>query len=148
MERSPSTVLFVVAVLINAMALVVSTNTRVRDYLRTPSRPWWWALLRRAFGAWLVGAALGVAVASLIVGLGSNAFARLRHRPASLILIPGLAVLVPGALGLRGVSEFLRTASGGVDVLISVIVIAAGIVVGLMIADATLPPRRGRAFFD
>ena len=146
-ERSPGAITFVVAVLINAMALVVSTNTRVRDYPYTLAAVVV-AIVGARFGAWLVGAALGVAVASLIVGLGSNAFARLRHRPAALTLIPGLAVLVPGALGLRGVSEFLRTASGGVHLLISVVTIAAGIVVGLMIADATLPPRSGHTFTD
>ena len=42
----------------------------------------------------------------------------------------------------------LRTASGGVHLLISVVTIAAGIVVGLMIADATLPPRSGHTFTD
>jgi uncharacterized membrane protein YjjP (DUF1212 family) len=146
-ERSPGTMTIVAAILINAVALVVATNTRVRDYPYTLAAVVV-AFLGARFGAWLVGAALGVTVASLLVGLGSNAFARLRHRPASLTLIPGLAVLVPGALGLRGVSEFLRTASGGVAVLVSVLTIAAGIVVGLMIADATLPPRRGRTFVD
>lgn len=146
-ERSPGTVIFVAAVLINAMALVISTNTPVRDYPYTLAAVAV-AIVGARFGAWLVGAALGVTVASLIIGLGGNAFARLRHRPAALILIPGMAVLVPGALGLRGVSEFLRTATGGMDVLIRVVTIAAGIVVGLMIADATLPARPSHESFD
>ena len=56
-------------------------------------------------------------------------------------LVPGLAVLVPGALGFRGVSVFLRSATGSLQILAAVLVIAAGLVVGLLVADATLPPR-------
>ncbi len=128
------------AAALSTVALLIATNARVRDA---------WlvgvsvivALAGSRFGAWLVGATLGVSIASLVVGLWSNAYARLAHRPAVIALMPGLAVLVPGALGYRGVSAFLRGATGGLEVLGAVLVIAAGLVVGLLVADATLTPR-------
>jgi len=136
----PSTVVVIVAVVATAVALHVSANARTRDWPLTLGAVVV-ALAGARFGAWLFGATLGVVVASFALGLCANGYARLSRRPAALVLIPGLAVLVPGALGLRGVSEFLRTAAGGVNVLVGVVIIAAGLVVGLLVADALLPAR-------
>jgi uncharacterized membrane protein YjjB (DUF3815 family) len=83
-------------------------------------------------------------VASLLLALGSNFYARRSKRPAAVPLVPGLAVLVPGALGFRGVSVFLRSATGSLQILAAVLVIAAGLVVGLLMADAALPPHPTR----
>ena len=132
--------MLVAAAALATVALLIATNSRVADaWLIAVSVAV--ALIGGRFGAWLVGATLGVAVASLIVGLWSNGYARLARRPAALALIPGLAVLVPGSLGYRGISAFLRQATGGLDVLGAVLVIAAGLVVGLLVADATLAAR-------
>lgn len=132
--------MLVAAAALSTVALLIATNSRVGDlWLIAVSVGI--ALVGGRFGAWLVGATLGVAVASLIVGLWSNGYARLARRPAALALIPGLAVLVPGSLGFRGISSFLRQATGGLEVLGAVLVIAAGLVVGLLVADATLAPR-------
>jgi uncharacterized membrane protein YjjP (DUF1212 family) len=140
---APTTaVMLAVAAALSTIALLIATNARVQDaWLIAVSVGI--AVIGGRFGAWLVGATLGVAVASLIVGLWSNGYARLSRRPAALALIPGLAVLVPGALGYRGISAFLQQATGGLEVLGAVLVIAAGLVVGLHVADATLAPRAG-----
>ena len=142
-----TTAAFVVAVAATGLASLIFTNSRTRDWPIVFAGVIV-ALLGARFGAWLVGASLGVAIASLALGLSANVYARLSHRPAALLLIPGLAVLVPGALGLRGVGEFLRTASGGLNVLTSVVIIAAGLVVGLLMADAALPPHRAHGPLD
>ena len=129
------TALVVVAL---AIGLAVTMNAQVRDVfvvLGAVVIAVWGARL----GAYAVGPTLGVSVASLLVGLSSNLYARLSDRPAALALAPGIAVLVPGALGFQGMSAFLRHATGSVQTLSSVLVIAVGIVVGLLIADATLP---------
>jgi uncharacterized membrane protein YjjP (DUF1212 family) len=139
-DSHASTVAVFVAVAATAVSLHVSTNARTRDWPLTLGAVAI-ALAGARFGAWLFGATLGVVVASFLLGLCANGYARLSRRPPALVLIPGLAVLVPGALGLRGVGEFLRTAAGGVNVLIAVVIIAAGLVVGLLVADALLPAR-------
>lgn len=138
-EDGASLATLVVAVLANVAALTVATNSRRRDVGLVLASVVL-ALLGARLGAWMVGPTLGVAVAALILGLGGNLYARLTGLPAALALIPGLAVLVPGALGLRGVGDFLRTAGGGVNILQGVLVIAAGLVGGLVVADAALPP--------
>jgi uncharacterized membrane protein YjjP (DUF1212 family) len=128
------------AVVASSGALLVVTNSRPRDI---------WVVLCAVvvavygarFGAWLLGPTVGVVVASLLLGLGSNLYARLTSRPAAVPLVPGLAALVPGALGFRGISAFLRSATGSLEILAAVLVIAAGLVVGLLVADATLPAR-------
>jgi hypothetical protein len=51
---------------------------------------------------------------------------------------------VPGALGFRGVSVLLRSSTGSLQILAAVLVIAAGLVVGLLVADAALPPHPPR----
>jgi uncharacterized membrane protein YjjP (DUF1212 family) len=136
----PGQWLTALAVVASAAALLVVTNSRPRDI--------WVVLCAVAVavygarvGAWLLGPTVGVVVASLILGLGSNLYARLTSRPAAVPLVPGLAALVPGALGFRGISAFLRSATGSVEILAAVLVIAAGLVVGLLVADATLPAR-------
>lgn len=132
--------MLVVATVLAMVALLIGTNSRVRDvWLVAASVAI--ALIGARLGASLLGATIGVTLASLVVGLWSNGFARLTRRPATLALMPGLAVLVPGALGYRGISDFLRTSTGGLEVLGAVLVIAAGLVVGLLVADATLAPR-------
>jgi uncharacterized membrane protein YjjP (DUF1212 family) len=136
----PGQWLTALAVVGSAGALLVVTNSRPRDI--------WVVLCAVAVavygarvGAWLVGPTVGVVVASLLLGLGSNLYARLTNRPAAVPLVPGLAALVPGALGFRGISAFLRSATGSMEILAAVLVIAAGLVVGLLVADATLPAR-------
>ena len=133
-----------VAAALSSVALLIATNSR-------PSDVWLVvisvviALVGARFGAWLLGATFGVALASLAVGLWSNAYARVARRPAALAMLPGLAVLVPGSLGQRGVSAALMGATAGVELLVAALVIAAGLVVGLLVADATLPPAAGGA---
>ncbi len=131
------------AVVASSAALLVVTNSRPRDI--------WVVLCAVAVavygarvGAWLLGPTVGVVLASLLLGLGSNLYARLTSRPAAVPLVPGLAALVPGALGFRGISAFLRSATGSLEILAAVLVIAAGLVVGLLVADATFPVRRER----
>ena len=142
-HNHPALPITAVAVLAGSLALMIATNAAPRDF---------WPMLAAVaialsgarLGVWLFGPLLGVAVASLILGLASNLWARLSRRPAAVPLVPGLVVLVPGALGFRGVSGFLNDATGSLEILAAVMVISAGLVVGLLVADATLPPRTSR----
>ena len=142
-HAAPYAWLTALAVAGSTAALMVTTNSRPRDVWVVAAAVAG-AVLGARFGAWLLGPTVGVAVASLMVGLGSNLYARLARRPVAVALVPGLAVLVPGALGFRGVSVFLRSATGSLQILAGVLVIAAGLVVGLLVADAALPPQSPR----
>lgn len=142
-HTTPHAWLTVLAVAGSTAALMVTTNSRPRDVWVVAAAVTG-AVVGARLGAWLLGPTFGVVVASLLLALGSNLYARRARRPAAVPLVPGLAVLVPGALGFRGVSVFLRSATGSLQILAAVLVIAAGLVVGLLVADAAVPPHPPR----
>jgi uncharacterized membrane protein YjjP (DUF1212 family) len=99
------------------------------------------------FTATLFGARYGVEVGSflgaLVVGSGSNLFARLRDRPALVPLAPGMILLVPGSLGYRSLSALLnRQTVEGIEFAFGMIVVAISLVGGLLASSALVPPKR------
>ncbi len=94
-------------------------------------------------GAELLGPELGAFLGAVLVGVGSNLFARLRDRPAAVAQLPGLMLLVPGSIGFRGVSSFLaQDAVTGVQSAFTMALVAIALVTGLLLANVLLPPRR------
>lgn len=94
-------------------------------------------------GAVLLGPELGAFVGAVLVGAGSNLFARLRDRPAAIAQLPGLMLLVPGSIGFRGVSSFLaHDALSGVQAAFTMALVAVALVTGLLLANVLLPPKR------
>ncbi len=107
-----------------------------------------WILLSTciAFGTVkLAGAYLGplaaVWTAALVVGTFSNLFSRYLNRPAAIVLMPGILLLVPGSLGFGGLTEIMINDDmpGGVKIVSSMMLIAVSIVAGLLIANAIFP---------
>ena len=87
--------------------------------------------------------------AALAVGLFSNLFARYRNRPAAIMLMPGLLLLVPGSLGFFGLSQIMINddMAGGIKVVSTMMLIAVSIVAGLLIANAVFPvENRNKSF--
>ena len=80
---------------------------------------------------------------ALALSLGANLWARLTRRPAQIFLMPGLLLLVPGALSFRSLDTLLSgDAVSGVSSGADVLLIAGGIVMGLLVANVALPPRK------
>lgn len=95
------------------------------------------------FGASLFGPELGACIGSFMVAAGSNAYARIRNRPALVLLTPGILLLVPGSLGFRSLSSLMeRDVVLGIDTAFSMILVAVSLVAGLLVANATVSPRR------
>ena len=83
------------------------------------------------------------AIAGLILGAGSNLFARTFKRPASITLLPGLLLLVPGSFGfialdLMGKQNLFE----GISTFFEMFVIAMGLVSGLLLGNIVITPRR------
>jgi uncharacterized membrane protein YjjB (DUF3815 family) len=94
-------------------------------------------------GALAFGAELGVFVGALTVGVTSNILARLRDRPTTITLVPGLLILVPGSIGYRSLSSLLdREVVLGVETAFRMILIAMALVAGLLASNVVAPPRR------
>ncbi len=96
----------------------------------------------RAGGAWL-GGQMGVLIGALALGVMSNAYARWLDRPAQVVQVPAVLLLVPGSMGFRAMSSLLdKDTLSGVETLFAMFVVAIAIVAGLLVANAVVSPRR------
>lgn len=101
------------------------------------------ALLGGRLGALLLGPQLGALLGAALVGVGGNLFARLRRRPAAVVQMPGLILLVPGSIGFRGVSSMLaQDTVTGIQAVFTMALVAISLVTGLLIANVLVPPKR------
>ncbi len=132
----------VLALVLTGLALTVLFRARPRDagwIVAAGALAFWGA----RGGAVLLGPELGVAVGALLLGLAANLHARLLDRPAAVLLVPGLMLLVPGSIGFRSVSLLAQhDVVVGVETAFTAVMVAVALVAGLLLANALLPPRR------
>ncbi|MDB4884286.1 MAG: hypothetical protein JWL95_3052 [Gemmatimonadetes bacterium] len=95
-------------------------------------------------GAAKLGVELGMFVAAFAVALASSAFERWRRRPAPVVLVPGILLLVPGSIGYQSMASLMeRDTLAGIDTAFTMILTAVSLVAGLLIAGVVAPePRR------
>ena len=87
-------------------------------------------------GSRTVGPALGAFVGAVVVGLVAHLNARIRKRPVWLVTIPGVLVLVPGSVGYRSLLNLVdRDVTTSIETGFAMVLTAAGIVFGLLLAD-------------
>ena len=78
------------------------------------------------------------------LGVVGNSFARLLKRPAAVMLVPGMILLVPGSIGFGSLAKFIeQDIISGVEAAFNVALVAVALVIGLLIANVLLPPKRG-----
>src|SRR5690606_2588322 len=103
------------ALLVAALAFVVLFQAERRDLpviVLAAAIAWGGARL----GTALLDARLAPLLGATALGVAGNAFARLRDRPAAIVVVPGLILLVPGSLGARSLSALLSDdVVGGVE---------------------------------
>ena len=130
------------ALLITAFPLLVLFRTGPNQFL--------WVLLAALIGytgarlgAITLGPGLGACVGAFLVGATSNACARLLNRPAAVMTAPGILLLVPGSIGFQSVANLLNhDVIAGVETAFTMLMVAAAIVTGLLLANVIVPPRR------
>ncbi len=89
------------------------------------------------------GIEVGSFLGALVVGGGSNLYARMRDRPAMVPLAPGMILLVPGTLGYQSLSALQHHQTiEGVDIAFGMILVAMSLVGGLLASSAIVPPNR------
>ncbi len=131
------------AVPIGAVAFAVIFNTPLR-YSGVVVAAIVAGFLCAQLGGMYVSSAFGVFVGGLIIGAGSNLFARASKLPGVLVREPGIVLMVPGSVGFRTLSfVFERNVPLGADTAISLITLLVAIVAGLLIGDLLVPQRRG-----
>lgn len=95
------------------------------------------------YGTMYFGAQVGVLGAAVVIGIASNLYARVFDRPALVMMLPGLLILVPGTLGLRSLQLFMSNSTmDGVQSAFTVLVVGVALVVGLLLANVIVAPRK------
>ncbi|MBN8735336.1 MAG: threonine/serine exporter family protein [Xanthomonadales bacterium] len=90
-----------------------------------------------------MGAPFGVFIGGLVLGAGSNLYARWRHRPGALVREPGVLLLVPGSVGFRSVSDLLNNQiASGTHIAVLLVTLLISLVAGLLFGDLLVAPRR------
>lgn len=132
----------VLTVIVVPLALVVLLKAKARDA--------WIIVLVSAAGfyaarlaAHMYGPELGAGFGAFAVGVLGNGYARRSRRPTAMTLVPGIILLVPGALGFRSVSSFMaHDAVTGIETAFSMVIVATGIVIGLLMANVLVPSKQ------
>jgi uncharacterized membrane protein YjjP (DUF1212 family) len=120
-------------------------------YLRARPRDlvWLWVASLVGFGAVRVGAiglgpAMGASIGSLVVGVLANIYERRGLGPASVPLVPGVLLLVPGSVGYHSLASLLdEDVIVGITSGFTMILTAVALASGLLMANVLVPPRRG-----
>ncbi len=123
-----------------AMVVVVRAQARAAGWIVLASLT---GFVGARTGTAALGPELGVLIGAFALGILVNVYARLLDRPAQVVLVPATLILVPGSVGFRGMSSMLdRNTLTGIESTFAMFVVAMAIVAGLLIANATLSPRR------
>ena len=70
-------------------------------------------------------------------------YAAILDRPAQIAMLPGLLILVPGSVGFRSIRSLMGAETvGGIEAAFQVIIIGVALVVGLLLANAIVRPRK------
>jgi uncharacterized membrane protein YjjP (DUF1212 family) len=123
-----------------AIAAVVQAERRAIGWILLASVT---GFVGTRYGTGWLGGQLGVLVGAYALGLLANVFARILERPAQVVLVPAMVLLVPGSMGFRGMASLLaRDTLSGVETVFAMFVVAVAIAGGLLLANATISPRR------
>ena len=117
---------------------------------RVPAREAPWTVLTGAVvyfvaraGTASFGPDLGVGLGAFVLAAIANLYARLRRRPAAILLVPSLMLLVPGSIGFRSLLSLLeRNVLSGVETAFQMVMAGVSLVTGLLLANWILPPKR------
>ncbi|MEM7678516.1 MAG: threonine/serine exporter family protein, partial [Myxococcota bacterium] len=100
------------------------------------------AILGARVGGWLLTPPLGASIGALFVAMLGNLYSRWTDRPAVVLIVPGMMLLVPGSLGFRSINSLMQQdLSMGLETAFNMGLIAVAIVAGLLVANVVLPPR-------
>ncbi|MCO4753705.1 MAG: threonine/serine exporter family protein [Bacteriovoracaceae bacterium] len=89
------------------------------------------------------GLIAGAFTSGVIIGAGSNMFARVMQRPAMIVLMPAIILLVPGSIGYKGLNFlFTQNTIDGINTLFNSATIGMGLVAGAYFGNILVKPKR------
>jgi uncharacterized membrane protein YjjP (DUF1212 family) len=103
----------------------------------------WCSYFSLKFGAMFNSVHLSVFIASFLLGLSSNIFGKLISKPISIMLVPGIILLVPGSLGFQSISNLVDNQTlKGVESAFSMTITAVSLVAGLVLSNIINPSKK------
>lgn len=103
----------------------------------------WCSYFSYVYGSKLFSEPVAVFLASLILGLVSNLFSRFKKRNSSLMLVPGMILLVPGSLGFFSISHLVNSdVLAGLQTALSMISTAMALVFGIIFSNIFVKAER------
>ena len=101
----------------------------------------WAGYLGTLLGTQLLDAELGVFFGALAVGLLGKTQSIIRRVPATVTIVPGILLLVPGSMGFGSFQALLaEQTTEGVSTAFSMFLVASSLVAGLLVAHALTAP--------
>lgn len=132
----------VVALMLVPLGFTVLFKARPRDYLPIAIAGVI-GIIGAAIGLRLVGPDLAAGAGAFAVGAFGNIYARIFRRPSSVPKLPGIVLLVPGAIGFRSLEAFLqRDTLAAIDTGFSMIIVAVSLAAGLLLANVAVQSRK------
>lgn len=128
---------------IAAYAFAVLFRAHRSDYPKVMAAAAGGYLISRFVGlAW--GSPAGIFLAALTLTAVGNAYARWGNRPGAIIRVPGIIMLVPGSVSLRGLLSMIQQQDVhvGQDAVLAVLNILLALIAGLIFGNLLLPARR------
>jgi uncharacterized membrane protein YjjP (DUF1212 family) len=133
---------YAIALLASSLGLTVILRARPRD-VPVIGLAGALAFGGARLGTEVLGPELGAFVGALVLGMASNAYARLARVVELVALVPGMLLLVPGSLGFQSLSSLLRQDTLlGLETAVRVAVVAISIAAGILVSTVIVPPRR------
>lgn len=94
-------------------------------------------------GAELLGRGIGGFVGAWLAAMVSHLYSRWMDRPASVVLVPAILMLVPGSMGFLSLTSLLQDeVDDAIQMAFKMTMVAASLAAGVLVATMMLPPRR------
>lgn len=131
------------AVLVGAYAFAVLFRAHRRDYPLVMLAAISGYLISR-HGGEAFGPQAGVFLAALVTTAAGNAYARWMNRPGALIRLPGIIMLVPGSVALRGVISLVQAQDlgAGQEAAMAALNTLMALLAGLLFGNLLVSARR------
>lgn len=93
-------------------------------------------------GTLMLGPEAGAGFGSVVLGAACNLHGRWARKPAMLMLLPSIMLLLPGSVGFRGLTMLLHQQTlAGLEAGFHALFVSVALMLGLLVANATVPRR-------
>jgi uncharacterized membrane protein YjjP (DUF1212 family) len=131
-----------IALLTVPLGFMVLFNAEIKD-LKWIVLACWCSYFSMKFAEYYFSTFLSVSMASLCLGLFGNIFALLSNRPSSIVLVPGIILLVPGSLGFKSITSLIDNNTVlGIETAFSMTLTAMALVSGLVLSNILVSAKR------